>query len=311
MTVSIIIPAYNRNNDLACVLSQLQKQSCTDFEVVIVDDGSSPPVADAIAVSELPYPVALVRHHRRRGIAAARNSGIAAAHWDLLIFIDSDAAILDSDWLQKFLQLYKEAAQLADREDCPSFVFHSEVFGISTTCVGKVDTYANWLGSCMKMPCRIRDRHVPMNNTGMHRTVFDTAGLFDEAFHISEDIEWGFRCLEKKTALFFIPGAPVGHYDRNTIRGVWNHYFQFGEYTPKVRGKHPAAPRSWLYPKTCFQAIWMFLPLTILKTAYIVLQWLPQSPKVLAYTPGIFLANVASYLGMCKTLASIKSTQSS
>jgi len=302
---SIIIPVYNRTDDLLKLLAQLKVQNRNDFELVVVDDGSCPPVSESLIVSNYPFPVLLIRHHDQRGIAAARNTGIASSSGELVVFIDSDACVADPDWYEKHMRLYRRAEDMARKKNKTSYVFHSEVYGISESYIGRVDTYANWLGSCMKKACLIRDRHVPMNNTSMHRSVFSAVGMFDEEFRISEDIEWGFRCLSHGVALIYVPGAPVGHYDRNTVGGVWDHYYRFGQYTPKVRARHPDAPRSWLYPKNIFQAVILFLPLTFLKTIYILMQWIPQSPWVFLYTPGIYLANVASFWGMCKTLRAI------
>lgn len=305
MSASIIIPVYNRTEDLLNLLAQLRRQHLQNFEIVIVDDGSWPPVSESVAISEYSFPVVLLRHPAQKGIAAARNTGIVSATHDILVFVDSDASVSDPDWFAKYMEFYQRAADWALKINKKDFVFHSEVYGISDSFIGKVDTYANWLGSCMKKACLIKDRHVPMNNTGMHKSLFATVGMFDEAFRISEDIEWGFRCLAKGVVLIYFPGASLGHYDRNTVAGVWDHYYQFGRYTPKVRDKHPNAPRFWLYPKNRLQAVLLFLPLTFLKTLYILIQWIPQSPQVLFYVLGIYMANVASFVGMYKTLVEV------
>ncbi|OQB40947.1 MAG: putative glycosyltransferase EpsH [Candidatus Hydrogenedentes bacterium ADurb.Bin179] len=303
MNSSIIIPVYNRVSDLLSILKQLKEQACREFEVVVVDDGSTTPVTSAVQCAHYPYSLRIVRHEHRRGIAAARNTGIVTAREQHLIFVDSDADLLDSHWLEKHHNAYERAGAMARSAGHSHFVFHSTVKGIAATFAGRVDTYANWWGSDLKTAHIVRDRHVPMNNTSMHRDVFDRVGMFDEAFAVSEDIEWGFRCMACGVIAVFMPGAPVGHHDRDSVRKVWEHYYRFGQYSPKVRTRHPGGPWRWLYPGNRRQAILRFLPLTVLKTVYIVWKCFPQSPGVVLYAPGIYLANVASFMGMYKTLA--------
>ncbi|HDP34670.1 MAG TPA: hypothetical protein ENN29_06115 [Candidatus Hydrogenedentes bacterium] len=141
-----------------------------------------------------------------------------------------------------------------------------------------------------------------MNNTAVQRDVFDKVGMFNEQLHLGEDIELCFRCLDRGVGLFFIPGTPVGHFDRNTLKGVWEHYYRIGEYSPIIRSLRPDSPYRWLFPKNRFMAALLFLPLTMLKTVYITNCWLRRDPSVLLFMPGIYMTNVAYYFGLYKTL---------
>ncbi len=302
MKASIVIPVHNRPDDLAHVLSQLAGQSDLDFEVVVVDDGSTPPVSDSAHHGGCPYSFTLVRHEARQGVGRARNTGVKNARTDVIVFVDSDGDISDVEWFQKHMALREQAREMAANRDAAHFVFHSEVRGLSKTLVGRVDTYSNWFGSCMTRAEIVTDRHVPTHNTSAHRAVFEDVGYFDEELGLCEDVEWCLRCLDHGVALIYIPGAPVGHFDRDTIRGVWDHYLRLGRYAPLVRRKRPKSAFSALYPRNRFAAALLFLPFTTLLTTYITLQWLPRSPVVILYVPGLFFANVAYYVGMCQTL---------
>lgn len=299
---SIIIPVYNRPAELIHLLEQLACQSKQDFEVVVVDDGSSPSIQASSLPQNLPFPLHLVRHERRQGIGKARNTGISAARATLLMFIDSDGDVADNNWFEKHTALYREAAEKAQRAGKPGFVFHSEVRGISHTYWGRTDTYSNWFGSAMKQSCEVRDRHVPTHNTSVSREVFDKVGLFDETLEVCEDVEWSFRCLKAGIGLFFLPGAPVGHFDRNRFREMWGHYYRFGCYALEVRRKTKHSPYAWLFPRGFLSALVLLLPVTTLMTGYIVRQWLYRDFKVLFYLPGLYLANLAFYLGICSSL---------
>jgi GT2 family glycosyltransferase len=87
VSVSVIIPTHNRLNDLRRCLTALKEQQTDDIEIIVVDDGSLPPVADALADTDQPLQVL-----RLDGVgpAAARNAGAATATGEILLFTDDD-----------------------------------------------------------------------------------------------------------------------------------------------------------------------------------------------------------------------------
>lgn len=299
---SIVIPVHNRAEELAHVLAQLAVQRRNDFELIVVDDGSDPPLTPELPQGGAPVPMRIVRHERRCGVGKARNTGVAAARADLVVFVDSDGDIADPDWFGRHMALHREAAAMAERSGKLLYVLHSEVRGISRSFWGRTDTYSNWFGSAMTRPCAVLDRHVPTHNTSVRKQVFEQAGLFDESLEVCEDVEWSFRCLEKGVGLFFIPGAPIGHFDRSGFREVWRHYQRFGRFARRVREKRAHAAYQWLFPRGSVSAALLFFPLTGLMTAYIVGCWLPRDPRVLLYLPGLYIANVAYYAGIWQDL---------
>ena len=143
---------------------------------------------------------------------------------------------------------------------------------------------------------------IPTHNTSAHRKVFEDVGLFDESLEVCEDVEWSFRCLDEGVGLFYVPGAPVGHFDRNTFRDFWKHYYRFGLHALSVRQKHPRSAYQWLFPKGPLSAVALFLPLTALMTVYVTCKWLRLKPQVLFYLPGLYLANIANYAGLVRSI---------
>jgi glycosyltransferase involved in cell wall biosynthesis len=85
--VSVIIPTHNRAALVAEALASVKAQTYRDFEIVVVDDGGTDGTAAALAEWR---EVKVLRHPHRRGVSAARNSGIAAARGQWLAFLDSD-----------------------------------------------------------------------------------------------------------------------------------------------------------------------------------------------------------------------------
>ena len=94
MTISVILPFYNAGKTLRRSLDSLLGQRFRDFEVVLVDDGStdgSPAIAEQF-MQESPFHVNLV-HQENKGVSAARNRGIDEARGDYLAFLDADDAL--------------------------------------------------------------------------------------------------------------------------------------------------------------------------------------------------------------------------
>lgn len=85
--ISVIIPTYNRGWILSEALDSVAAQTFKDFELIVVDDGSTDNTADIIKA----YPGALCFiSQNRQGVSAARNRGVAAAKGGLIAFLDSD-----------------------------------------------------------------------------------------------------------------------------------------------------------------------------------------------------------------------------
>ena len=93
LPVSVVVPCYEAPDALALTLAGLEGQAWPRglFEVVIVDDGSEPPLKLPALPVSAPLEVKLVRQERRGfGLARARNAGARAAAHPILVFLDGD-----------------------------------------------------------------------------------------------------------------------------------------------------------------------------------------------------------------------------
>lgn len=88
-TVSVLIPAYNRANQIGDAVTSILGQSFGDFELVVIDDGSSDETVKRVEAFGDPR-IRIVRHERNRGIPHARNSGLDAARGRFIAWLDSD-----------------------------------------------------------------------------------------------------------------------------------------------------------------------------------------------------------------------------
>jgi glycosyltransferase involved in cell wall biosynthesis len=87
--ISVVLPTHNRSGLLPLTLRSVLRQHGVDFEVIVVDDGSTDDTAEVVAGLGDPR-IRLVRHDTPQGVAAARNRGIAEARGAWVAFLDDD-----------------------------------------------------------------------------------------------------------------------------------------------------------------------------------------------------------------------------
>ncbi|MBI3379843.1 glycosyltransferase family 2 protein [Candidatus Gottesmanbacteria bacterium] len=100
--VSIIIPVYNEEKIIADCLDSLAKQSFKEFEVIVVDDGSTDKTYEVL--SKLPVRVLRQKH---LGPAVARNSAVKHAKGNILVFVDADMTF-EKDFIKKLIAPIKD-----------------------------------------------------------------------------------------------------------------------------------------------------------------------------------------------------------
>lgn len=107
--ITIIIPLYNKEASIATALRGVLAQSYQDFEVVVVDDGSTD--GGAAVVEQFDDPRIRFIRQANGGVSAARNRGIAEAHGEHIAFLDAD-----DEWMPEFLE--EIAALIAAYPEC-------------------------------------------------------------------------------------------------------------------------------------------------------------------------------------------------
>ncbi|MFC5143555.1 glycosyltransferase family 2 protein [Streptomyces aureoversilis] len=91
--VSVVVATYNGARSLAGTLAGLEAQLWRGFEVVVVDDGSDPPVLQVVLDAGLAVPVTVVRNPVGMGAGAARNVGLTVARGSTVVFLDDDIRV--------------------------------------------------------------------------------------------------------------------------------------------------------------------------------------------------------------------------
>ncbi|MGL5446997.1 MAG: glycosyltransferase family 2 protein [Rhabdaerophilum sp.] len=191
--ISVVIPVFNRQ--LSCedaVRSVLNQRGC-DLEILIIDDASVPAFSLPDDLTGDPR-IRVIRQDTNRGQSAARNTGIQAATYPWIAFLDSD-----DKFIAEKLALQ---AQLAD----PTHPLDVIATGFTYS-----DRKANTERSLI--PIEARDVaifcsgcwHCPGSTALVHRDAFATVGLLDERLRRLEDIEWFIRLGLKGGTLRVVP----------------------------------------------------------------------------------------------------------
>ena len=207
--VSVIVPYYERPEELARTLASLERQTYPRdlFEVVVVDDGSRTPL-ERPERSLLNLKV-VHQDDRGYGLARARNNGVREATHDILLILDSDV-LAEADWLAahaRWHHFVKDAVTIG-------FHYHVPIEGVDA------DSIRKWPGSLAELfagrnitPPWIERHMVRTNNLtavaddifrvvlggnmGIGREFYELVGGFDESFTQwgGEDTEFGYRAF--------------------------------------------------------------------------------------------------------------------
>ena len=104
LSVSVVIPSYNRRETILSLLTDIDRQEYRKFEVIVVDDGSTDGTFNAI-ISNFPS-VRLIKNSKNLGPAQSRNNGISEASGDIVIGLDSDTSITDRKLFGKIIKFF-------------------------------------------------------------------------------------------------------------------------------------------------------------------------------------------------------------
>lgn len=176
---SVVIPTYNRAGLLAETLRSLWQQRFTDFEAIVVDDGSSD---DTVALLRANQPRLTWHRQDHRGAAAARNHAARHARGRYLAFLDSDDL-----WFPWTLEVYARAIAEASH---PSLLIGSAANFTAPGDLSKIveeptrtSTFADYFASDGEWRCWGAGFVV------VRRNVFDDAGGFSDRLTIGEDAD--------------------------------------------------------------------------------------------------------------------------
>jgi glycosyltransferase involved in cell wall biosynthesis len=211
--VSVIIPTYNRLPMLKEAVQSVLTQDYEDFELIVVDDGSTDGTSEEM--KRYGGRVKVIEQTENRGVSAARNRGILQAKGKYIAFLDSDDL-----WAKGKLKI--QAAFLDDNPHYP-LCYTDEIWirkGKRVNPMKKHAKFSGWIfEKCLPL-CTISP-----SSAMMRKTLFSKVGLFDEALPVCEDYDFWLR-VSARFPIFFIDKKLIvkrgGHPDQLSQRSWGN-----------------------------------------------------------------------------------------
>jgi glycosyltransferase involved in cell wall biosynthesis len=224
--VSVVVATFNGARTLRQCLESLARLNYRDYEVILVDDGSTDPTPD-IAKS---FPSIRYIRQTNQGLSAARNAGIRAARGEIIAFTDDDCRA-DEDWL------YYLVNDLL-RSDCAGIGGHN-FLPPDDSCVAAAVVVSPG-GPAHVMLTDREAEHIPGCNMAFYKWALEQIGLFDPVFRkAGDDVDICWRLQDGPFKIGFSPAGFVWHYRRATVKAYLKQQSGYGEAEALLVGKHP------------------------------------------------------------------------
>lgn len=186
---SVIIPLYNKQISLQNTLQNALKQTYRDFEVIVIDDGSTDSSAEIVNEYMLMDKRIRLFQQENSGVCSARNMGIKMSKYDYIAFLDADD-IWNYNYLEEQNKLIRDFPEAA--------MWGTNFALVNNGVVKKLDTgfqedFRGYVTDYFSM-ARVSDLFCS-SSVVVRKDAFDIAGMFDTRIKYSEDIDMWYRII--------------------------------------------------------------------------------------------------------------------
>jgi GT2 family glycosyltransferase len=223
--VSVVVCSYNGGSTLNQCLTSLGEVDYPDYEVVLVDDGSTDDTREIAAR----FPEVRTIHQANQGLSVARNVGLQATTGAIVAYTDSDC-LADPDWLT--LLVHRLRSSDAAAVGGPNL---SPEDGRVAACID----------ASPGQPTHVLEddqvaEHIPGCNMAFRREALEGIGGFDPVYtQAGDDVDVCWRLQESGEWIAFAPSAFVWHHRRQTVRAYLRQQFGYGRAEALLSVKHP------------------------------------------------------------------------
>lgn len=253
MKFSIIVPVFNRPDEIRELLHSLVQQSYSDFEVLVIEDGSENTSAEVVQhFSSLLHIRYLFQSNSGQGFA--RNFGMRQAIGDFFVILDSDV-LLPAHYLGSLAEaigIRKLDAFGGPDRSAQNFSKLQKAMDLAMTSLWTTGGIRGKLSN----PAKFQARGF---NMGVSREVFEQTGGFVDP-NRGEDIEWSLRIKKAGFRLELVADAFVYHKRKSTLAGFARQAFSFGENRVNVSRFHPHAIQLVHLLPLCFLLFLLSMP---------------------------------------------------
>ena len=224
--VTIIVCTYNGTATLRPCLDSLQRMHYPDFEVLIIDDGSTQDIAD------IAKDFAQMRYVRQEhaGLSVARNLGASLATGEILAYTDDDC-IADEDWLHHLAPAFDDPQWVAAGGPNIPPSPRNRTEAIVAAAPG---------APAHVLLSDIEAEHLPGCNLAIRKSALEAIGGFRAHYRVAgDDVDICWRLRAAGGRLRFIPGAMVWHHRRYTVAAYLRQQRGYGHAEALLMADHP------------------------------------------------------------------------
>jgi glycosyltransferase involved in cell wall biosynthesis len=226
---SVVLPVRNGAGTIGDQLSALAEQEVTEpWELLVVDNGSTDGTREVAERWRDRLPLTIVDGGDLASIAAARNSGVAAARSDRLLFCDSDD-VVQPGWIAAHLTALEVADLVGGHLRDDLIEEPADRAGIRWLSPYPTDRLPEASGG---------PPFAPGANYAVRRQVVEALGGWDAAAHTAEDIDFSWRAHAAGFRLAFAPGALIAYRQRSCARDVARQAFDYGGARRRLQARH-------------------------------------------------------------------------
>jgi glycosyltransferase involved in cell wall biosynthesis len=226
LPMSVVVCSYNGGSTLDECLNSLMNLNYPDYEVILIDDGSTDETREIAAR----YPQVVTHHQPNRGLSEARNVGARLARGEIVVYTDSDC-VADEDWL------YYLAQSMNDQ--CVDAIGGPNIPPLSDCWVARCVAVSPGGPSHVMLDDRHAE-HVPGCNMAFRRSELLSLGGFDPQFRqAGDDVDICWRWIDRGKSIGYAPAAMVWHHRRSTVSAYLRQQKGYGRAEAMVLLKHP------------------------------------------------------------------------
>lgn len=229
---SIIIPTYNRPKNLKVCLSAIAQQnfSKTQFEVIVIDDGSDYSPQEIVNTFKNHLQITCITQ-TNKGPASARNKGALHAKGKFLVFTDDDCAP-HKNWLEAFENCYTQNPNAAIGGKSINKLTHNLYSTTSQRLIDYLYQYYNHPPDKAKL--------LTSNNLAVPKDLYLKIGGFNDSFPLAagEDREFCDRWKSEGNPLIYKKNIQVDHSHHLDLSSFWRQHFNYGRGAWKFHQLH-------------------------------------------------------------------------
>lgn len=267
MLLSIIVPVYNRPDEVRELLDSLTRQLMLDYEVIIVEDGSTLSCEREVERFRSLLPAVQYLRIPNSGPSVARNRGAERASGEYLLILDSDV-VLPSGYLEAVQRgIYGTRADAFGGPDAASPDFTPMQQAVNYAMTSWLTTGGIRGGSADAM-----EQFKPRTfNMGCGRELFLRLGGFAEDMRYGEDIDFSLRLIEAGASVRLFPDAFVYHKRRVDLSKFFMQVHHSGMARIALEARHPGSTRLVHYLPALFTMISALCLLSVVGCAPLLL----------------------------------------